>query len=44
MNKFIGEKLLVLFEQKEEKYIVGHTKNYLKVGIEEKLAQENEIK
>ena len=43
-QKYIGEVLEVLIEEKEGEYIKGHTKNYLKVGIEEKLAQENEIK
>ena len=44
MEKFIGQKLPVLFEQTENNLMQGHTTNYLKVGIENKENLENEIK
>ena len=37
INKFIGEEMEVLTEEKEGEYIVGHTSNYLKVYLKEDL-------
>ena len=44
MNKFIGEKLPVLFEQSENGYMLGHTTNYLKVGVKSEKIKDNIIK
>lgn len=44
MSKFVGKKLDVLFEQHEGEYIVGHTTNYLKVGVKDSQILENSIK
>ncbi len=33
LNKFINKELSVLFEQTEGEYCVGHTSNYLRVGV-----------
>lgn len=44
MSKFIGKKLPVLFEQKEGEYAVGHTTNYLKIGVNNSQILENSIK
>lgn len=44
MSKFIGKKLPILFEQNENGYMVGHTTNYLKVGVKDDNINENTIK
>ena len=43
MESFIGKHEKVLFEQKEGKYIIGHTTNYLKVAVNYKKELENTI-
>ncbi|MBQ9297830.1 MAG: tRNA (N(6)-L-threonylcarbamoyladenosine(37)-C(2))-methylthiotransferase MtaB [Clostridia bacterium] len=43
-EKFIGKTVEVLFEEKENNKLVGHTSNYLKVGVDFKENLENEIK
>ena len=43
-EKFIGKTVEVLFEEIENNKLVGHTSNYLKVGIDFKENSENEIK
>ena len=40
----IDEKMKVLFEQSEGEYIIGHTTNYLKVGVKNVKGLENNIK
>lgn len=36
LNEYIGEKLEILFEEKDEKYMKGHTTNYIIVKVETK--------
>ena len=43
LDRYIGKKVKVLFEKQDEKYIKGHTTNYLVVKIKEKKL-ENQIK
>lgn len=43
-DKFIGKTVEILFEKEEDGYIVGHTTNYLKIGIKKCSGMENEIK
>ena len=44
MNKFVGKEMKVLFEQNEGEYVIGHTTNYLKVGVKRTENIENTIK
>ena len=43
-QKFINKTVDVLFEQPEGDYIIGHTPNYLKVGVKGNIDLENQIK
>lgn len=43
LDKFIGQEVEVLFEQEENKYIKGHTKNYIVVKNEYEKKLENTI-
>ena len=43
LDQYIGKKVEVLFEQEEEKYIKGHTQNYLEVAVNKGKATENEL-
>jgi threonylcarbamoyladenosine tRNA methylthiotransferase MtaB len=42
LNKYIGKNISVLFEQKEEEYIKGHTTNYIVVKTKDNI-KENQI-
>ena len=42
-EKYIGKEIEVLFEEKDGKYVKGHTTNYIVVGVEEKENIENTI-
>lgn len=44
LEKYIGEKVEVLFEQEENEWIKGHTKNYIEVKVPKTEVNENEIK
>ena len=44
MEKFVGKQVEVLFEQEEGDYIIGHTTNYLTVGVKSTKELENSIK
>lgn len=44
INKFIGKKLEVLFEENEEEYLKGHTKNYILVKVKTNRELENKLK
>lgn len=45
LNKFIGQEVDVLFEQKKDQYWYGHTTNYLEVFVEDQgVDYTNEIK
>ena len=43
MERFVGKQVEVLFEQKEGEYIIGHTSNYLTVGVKSEKALENSV-
>ena len=43
MERFVGKQVEVLFEQKEGDYIIGHTSNYLTVGVKSKNNLENRL-
>lgn len=44
LEKYIGKEVEVLFEQEENEWIKGHTKNYIEVKVQKTEANENEIK
>ena len=44
MNKFLEKDLEVLFEQEEGDYTIGHTTNYLTVGVKKDSELENMLK
>lgn len=43
-QKYIGKEVEVLFEEKENEYIKGHTKNFIVVKVKEEKDLENKIK
>jgi threonylcarbamoyladenosine tRNA methylthiotransferase MtaB len=45
LNRFVGKTIDILFEEKKDGYYIGHSKNYLKVKVEDKGQDlENSIK
>lgn len=44
LNNYIGKKIEVLFEEKEEEYFKGHTSNYIMVKYKSQELLENKIK